>query len=436
MGESTITTDPTTAPTDAEIDAGLVAIFVTPEGKADPYPAYARLREAKAVHHLGSLGDGAPFATARYELCQQVLRDNRFGRQEGLGDRWEYFGLTEDEWHERFPDLGAFGESMLGLNPPDHTRLRGLVAKAFTPSTVKNLEPHIRDLTDGFLDPLEGEVDIMQALALRLPITVISEMLGVPATAQAELLPHIKVAIQGLATFEPDLDRFSAIYEANQAVAGYFTELVAARRDQPADDLLTQLIHVEEAGETLSLPELIATVILLYIAGYETTTNLIGNGLRAFLLHPEQLDLLRSDRDLLKPAVDEILRWDSPVQATARAALEDGLEVAGIAIPKNTELLTLLAGANRDPRVYDEPDRFDIARFRSGAGSPAPLSFSAGIHYCLGAALARAEGSIVFDRLLDRYRTIEPAWPEAEPPVYRDNFILRGLETLPVRLVP
>jgi cytochrome P450 len=429
MGDTT-----TMTPTDEELTGGLLLALTTKEGRQDPYPAYAAIREAKALHHLGALGgDVAPHVTVRYDLCNQLLRDNRFGRPDDVDQaRWEYFGLTEAEWHERFPRAGDIGESMLGANPPDHTRLRGLVAKAFTPKTVEQMKPHIGDLTDELLDQMSGRVDVMSALALKLPITVISEMLGVPRTDHDMLTPHIQVAVQGLANFEPDLERFERIYKANHVVGDYFVELIESKRSHPAEDMLTQLIHVEEEGDKLTAAELVSTVILLFVAGYETTTNLIGNGLRALLLHPDQLAALRADRaNLLKPAIEEILRYDSPVQATSRTALEDGLEVDGTPIAKGTEILTILGGANRDPRTYgDTAEAFDISR-----PNPAPpISFSAGIHYCLGAALARAEGHIVFDRLLDRFPTIEPAWADDEPPVYRDNAILRGLESLPVEV--
>jgi cytochrome P450 len=195
--------------------------------------------------------------------------------------------------------------------------------------------------------------------------------------------------------------------------------------------MLTDLIHAEEEGDKLTEAELLATIMLLFVAGYETTTNLIGNGLRAFLLFPDQLQRLRDDRTLLKSAIEEILRYDSPVQLTGRAVLDDGVEVAGTPVARGQQLLTLLGAANRDPRVYDNPDAFDIGR-----EGPSPISFSAGIHFCLGAALARAEGQIVFDSLVNRYATIEPAWADDNPPPYRNNLVLRGLESLPVRLTP
>jgi cytochrome P450 len=319
---------------------------------------------------------------------------------------------------------------MLGLDPPDHTRLRRLVAKAFTPSMVEQLKPEIQRLTDMFLEPLEGEVDLMPALALKLPITVIGQMVGVPTADYDELMPHIKVVIRSLASFEPNLEEFAEIYAAGNVIGDYFRDLAAEKRKHPDDGMFTDLVHAEEEGDKLTESELIASVILLFVAGYETTANLIGNGMRALLLHADQLQRVRDDRALVKQAVEEILRWDSPVQLTGRKCLVREVEVNGHRFEEGAEVITILAAANRDPRVYDRPDEFDVGR-----SGPAPLSFSAGIHYCLGAALARAEGQIVFDSLFDRYSSIEPAWTDEAPLRYRDNVILRGLEALPVRLL-
>jgi cytochrome P450 len=409
----------------ADLDGILGSIFLTPEGKADPYPGYAVVRESTALHHSAL----NVFVLSRYADCQAVLRDNRCGRGEP-GVKPEFFGLTQDEMDSRFPRLRGRAESMLGLNPPDHTRLRALVAKAFTPRTIEALRPHIQRLTDALLAPLEGEVEVMSELALKLPITVIGEMLGVPQQDHAALLPSIKVAIRSLATFEADIDEFTAVYNAMGVIDDYFMDLFAYKRAHPGDDMLTELIHAEEEGDKLTEAELLSTVMLLFVAGYETTTNLIGNGLRAFLLFPAQLQRLRDDRSLLKTAIEEILRYDSPVQLTGRVVLDDGVEVAGTPVAKGQELITLLGAANRDPRAYQDPDTFDIGR-----SGPAPISFSAGIHYCLGAALARAEGQIVFDALVSRFATITPAWPDDNPPAYRNNLVLRGLETLTVELV-
>ncbi|HUZ43195.1 MAG TPA: cytochrome P450 [Acidimicrobiales bacterium] len=409
-----------------DLDTILATIFMTPEGKADPYPGYATVREASALHESG-LG---AYVVSRYEDCSSLLRDNRLGRGE-QGSQAEYLGLTQAEYDIRFPRSAGRVESMLGLDPPDHTRLRSLVAKAFTPKTVEALRPRIQDLTAGLLEGLEGEVDVIPELALKLPITVIGEMLGVPQQDHADLLAPIKVVVRSLATFEPNLEEFTEIYEASGVIDDYFQDLVNHKRAHPAEDMLSELIQAEDAGDKLTEAELLATIMLLFVAGYETTTNLIGNGLRALLLYPDQLKRLRDDRSLVKSAVEETLRYDSPVQFTARVVLHDGVEITGTPIAAGRQIIVLLGGANRDPRAYRDPDTFDVGR-----SGPPPVSFSGGIHYCLGAALARAEGQIVFDSLVSRYTAIEPAWPEDKPPVYRDSAVLRGLETLPVRLLP
>ena len=414
----------TTTETTAELDGILANIFLTADGKQDPYPGYATVRETTHLHESAL---GVKVVT-RYDDVNAILRDNRFGRGDNTIDP-ALFGLTQEEWDTRFPNNGGPSESMLGMDPPDHTRLRSLVAKAFTPKTIEQLRPHIQRLTDGFLEPLEGDVDLMPQLALKLPITVIGQMLGVPEDDYDALMPHIKVIIRQLATFEANLDEFTAQHEAGNAIGEYFSALAAEKRAHPDDRMFTDLVHAEEDGDKLTERELISTVILLFVAGYETTTNLIGNGTRAFLLHPEQMQKLRDDRSLMKGAIEEVLRYDSPVQLTGRRALADGLDVQGTPIPKGEESIVILGAANRDPRTYENPDAFDITR-----KGPAPLSFSAGIHYCLGAALARAEGDIVFDSLLNRYKSIEPAWTDADPLRYRDNLVLRGLEALPVHL--
>lgn len=404
-------------------DVLLAEILLSAEGKADPYPRYAAIREHSAAFrtNLGFVVVG------RFEDCQWVLRDPRFGKGE-VEAVWERYGITEEEWLESFSDFSKRTNSMLGLDPPDHTRLRRLVAKAFTPKTVETLRPDIVRLTDQLLDRFDrgAVVDVIPELALQLPIAVISEMLGVPESYWPELQPLIRTATATL-ELNPSLEQLQAAADAGRGIADRFEGLIADRREHPTEDLLSQLIHVEEQGDQLNHEELMATVILLFGAGFETTTNLIGNGLLALLDHPAELQRLRDDRSLLGSAVEELLRWDSPVQIDGRMAFED-MDVHGVPVEAGDQLVTLIGAANRDPRVFDEPDRFDVGR-----GTAPLMSFGAGIHFCLGASLARAEGQVVFDRLLDRFPVIEPGWGE-ERPHYRDSIVLRGLESLPVRL--
>ena len=314
--------------------------------------------------------------------------------------------------------------SMLGLDPPDHTRLRRLVAKAFTPKTVENLRPGIVRLTDELLDRFEGVVDVMPELALQLPMAVIGEMLGIPEAERTALQPQVRLTARML-EFNPPLEQMDEAAVASKIIAQHLEDLIAQRRAEPTDDLLSELIHVEEQGDQLSHDELITTVMLIFGAGFETTTNLIGNGLLALLDHPDEFRRLRDDRSLMKTAVEELLRWDSPVQIDGRMTFED-VDVDGATVAAGEQFVTLIGAANRDPRVFEDPEHFDVGRV-----GPAPMSFGAGIHFCLGAALARAEGQVVFERLLDRFPVIEPAWGAERPP-YRDSLVLRGLESLPV----
>jgi cytochrome P450 len=409
--------------TTVDPQALLAEILLTPEGKADPYSRYAAIREDGPAFQV-DLGFTA-VVVSRFDDCQRVLRDPGFGKGTDFKP-WDQYGLSEQEWDERFGSFSRRTASMLGMNPPDHTRLRRLVAKAFTPKTVETLRPDIVRLTDDLLDRVgDGVVDVIPEIALQLPIAVISEMLGVPESMWADLQPWVRAATATL-EINASIEQMDAATEATHLLVDAFEELIEARRAAPTDDLLSMLIHVEESGDQLTHDELLSTVLLLFGAGFETTTNLIGNGLLALLEHPDQLDRLRADRSLLPTAVEELLRWDSPVQIDGRITFED-IDMHGIPVAAGNEIITLLGAANRDPRVFDEPDRLDIGRAASGL-----MSFGAGIHFCLGAPLARAEGRVIFDRLLDRYPVIEPAWG-TERPVYRDSIVLRGLESLPVR---
>lgn len=401
-------------------DALLMELVATPEGRADPYPRYAGLREGAPVHRSGF----GFWALTRYDDCQQLLRHPGVGKDfSGAASALGLSGAQREE-QARFREDRS---NMLVTDPPDHTRLRGLASRAFTPRTVETLRAGVVAMVDGLIDGFgAGEVDVMQALAFPLPVTVIGEMLGVPAADREQLRPLVG-AVTAVLELVVTPEALSAATAANATLERYFADLVVERRARPQDDLLTRLIEAEDEGDQLSEAELVSTAILLFAAGFETTTNLIGNALHALSRHQDQLDRLRSDRSLVRPAVDEILRYDSPVQIAVRTAYQD-IDMGGHRIEAGSTVLALLGAANRDPARFDEPDRLDVGRSEG-----APISFGSGIHFCLGAALARLEGQVVLDRLLDRFRSIEAV---AGEPVHRDSLTLRGLVALPVRFTP
>ncbi len=409
-----------TAATTFNADAVLMELVATPEGRADPYPRYAGLRANSPVHR----SDFGFWALTRYEDCQQVLRHPGVGKD--FTKAASSFGLSDEQQAEQ-AQFRENRSNMLVADPPDHTRLRRLAAQAFTPRTVERLRPGVVTMVDGLIDAFgDGDVDVMEALAFPLPVTVIGELLGVPAEDRAQLRPLVR-AITAILELVVTPEALSAASAANATLIDYFATLIGERRARPQDDLLTRLIQAEDEGDQLSEWELISTAILLFAAGFETTTNLIGNAVLALLHGPDQLDRLRADRSLLRPAVEEMLRYDSPVQIAVRMATED-IDVDGRRIEAGSVVLALLGAANRDPARFSDPDRLDVGR---SEGSP--ISFGSGIHFCLGAALARMEGQVVLDRLLDRFKTMELVGPE---PAHRDSLTLRGLVGLPVRFRP
>ncbi|MBW3573831.1 MAG: cytochrome P450 [Actinobacteria bacterium] len=421
-----MTTTEAAAPTIGPADALLFELLATPEGRADPYPRYAQLQEHWPVHKLvldAPGTSGGTWVLTRFDHCQAVLRHPGFGKDfAAMQRRW---GLSEEEMAAQ-QTFSSDRPSMLFRDPPDHTRLRGLVSKAFTPRTVEALRPHIVRLCDELLEPMSGEVDVMATLAFPLPVTVIGEMLGVPRADRPQFQRLVRASAAALEPFvSPEL--LAAANEATLEMEDYFRHLVADRRRNLGSDLLSKLILAEDDGDQLSEAELLSTAILLFAAGFETTTNLIGNGLLALLRNPDQLQRLRDDRGLLAPGVDELLRYDSPVQVNGRIAGE-AIEIDGHTFPGGSTVLVLQGAANRDPRRFSDPDRLDVGRSEG-----ASMSFGSGIHFCLGAALARVEGQVVFGRLLERFGHIELL---DDQPRYRDSITLRGLAELPVRLTP
>jgi pimeloyl-[acyl-carrier protein] synthase len=384
-----------------------------PEFLADPYPTYHRLRTEDPVH-LSPLGF---WVLARYEDVVAVLRDPRFAKEAVMAFVAARFGIAP----------GTIGLSMLDRDPPDHTRLRSLVSKAFTPRVVERLRPRIQQIVEGLLARVEGagSMDLIEEFAYPIPVTVICELLGVPVEDHEQFKEWSLDIARGLDAVmlpvDSEVARRSGV--ARHALIGYFRGLIAERRASPRDDLLSALIAAEEAGDTLGEDELLATCILLLVAGHETTVNLIGNGTLALLRHPGELRRLRENPALITSAVEELLRYDGPVQRTARMPSDD-VRIGGRTIAKGEMVMPFIGAADRDPAQFPDPDRLDITR-----SDNRHVAFGMGIHFCLGAPLARVEGQIAINVLVQRLPRLALA---TEKPEYRQSLTLRGLTALRV----
>jgi len=406
-------------PTTPELDAPIQFNPFLPEFHNDPYPFYHQLRSADPVHWSDLIGF---WVLTRYSDCVAVLRDT--ARFSADPHNWVGFEDFLQAQGGAGPLVLMQTKWMLMLDPPDHTRLRTLVTKAFTPRVVEGLRPRIQAIVDGLLDEIQnaGHMDLIAALAYPLPTIVIAEMLGVPV----EDRNHFREWTRDLARSLDPITTPEIIEAGNKATLAfldYFRVLVAKRRKNPQNDLLSGLIAVEEQGDRLSEEELLATAVLLFGAGHETTMNLIGNGMLALLRHQDQLQRLKDDPSLIQSTVEEFLRYDGSVQMTARTALVD-VEIEGKLIPKGQQAITVLGAANRDPAQFPEPDRLDIARKENRH-----IVFSYGIHHCLGAPLARVEAQIAINTLLSRMPKLQLATDTFE---WRETVTLRGLKALPV----
>jgi cytochrome P450 len=381
---------------------------------ADPYPTYHRLRREDPVH-LNPLGF---WVLTRYEDVVAILRDGRAAKEAIQEVVAAKLGVQPSP---------RSALSMLDRDPPDHTRLRGLVNKAFTPRVVERLRPHIQEIVDGLLDRVEGKggMDLMEEFAYPLPVIVICEMLGVPIADHERFKGWGLDVARGLDSvlLPPDSPVRERALAARSGLAAYFRELIAERRTSPRDDLISALIAAEEAGDTLGEDELLSTCILLLIAGHETTVNLIGNGTLALLRHPDQLRRLRETPALVTTAVEELLRFDGPVQRTARVPNAD-ITIGGRTIKEGELVMPFIAAADRDPAQFPDPDRLDLGRTENRH-----IAFGWGIHFCLGAPLARVEGQIAINTLVQRLPKLALA---TAAPEYRLSLTLRGLARLPV----
>jgi cytochrome P450 len=391
---------------------------LSPEFIRDPYPHYDLLRRVDPVH----LTPHGMYLASRHADVSIVLRDKRFGKDFVERSTRRYGPKIMQE-----PIFRSMSQWMLQQDPPDHSRLRGLVVKAFTARRVEDMRPRIQQIVDQTLDRIipQGHMDLIEDFAFRLPVTIICDMLGIPEEHREIFYSGSR---DGGRILDPvplkpeEIAKGNAAYTMSQM---YFQQLFELRRKQPGDDLTTQLVQAEEDGSKLSNEELTSNIILLFGAGHETTVNLIGNGLLALHRNPDQLALLKAKPELITNAIEEFLRYDSSVQMTGRVALEDIDDLCGQKIPKGESVLCLLGSANRDPAVYpDHPDRLDITR-----PNVRPLSFGGGIHFCLGAQLARIEAEIAISTLLRRLPDLR--LDDADNPEWRPTFVLRGLKRLP-----
>ena len=392
-----------------------------PAFRANPHPFYDALREFDPVHRA----PGGLVVLTRYDDVANVLRSNDFSRDIEKSAKPLDTAISQRQRERR--STGT--KSILNLDPPDHTRLRRLVSKSFTPSVIERLRPLVQRFVDDALDLVErrvkegGAMELIDDLAFPVPFLVISAMLGMPTERAEELREWSRVLTQ---TLEPtvSLDDLDAADRAFEGLIPFLTEVIARRRAEPGDDMLSQLIAAEEAGDSLTTPELITFVVLLYVAGHETTVNLIGNSVLALLQSPEQMEFARA-KGLDSNAVDELLRFDGPVQHTVRIPLKtvrfivDGRVVE---VEAGERVLTSLGAASHDPRVFVDPHKLDLGRPNANKH----LGFAAGIHYCLGSALARLETQVAIESMLRRFRRIELA----NAPRWRDRLTIRGVDRL------
>ena len=378
-----------------------VARLALRPGRLDPYACYERLR-AQGPLTPTRLGN---WASTSHRICDSVLRDRRFcvGQPDGAPS-----------------DPAEFNMSFLDMNPPDHTRLRRLATPAFSPKAVATYTGRIERVVGGLLDraAADGEFDLVSAFAGPLPIAVITDLLGVPDSASADFSEYGAVIGSALDGIE-SLRQAAALKAADAGLRRLFDDLFELRRREPGDDIVSRLVATE--GDQIKPAELLPMCILLLVAGFETTTNLLGNGLQIVLRDPRAGDGVRDGSVSPAAFVEEVLRFDSPVQLTSR--IGDGTSVNGVPVSPGTGVVTLLGAGNRDPRRFTDPARFDPMRPDGG-----PLSFGGGAHFCIGAALARLEGAVAFPRLLGRFPKISAA---AEP-TRRDTLVLRGFDVLPV----
>ena len=396
-----------------------------PEFHADPYPTYHRLRDWEPIHRIKSFTGGDEWLLTRFADVKAVLNDSRFGIDDlpkRLKDKSFYL--------KQQGDFNTLTQTISGwlffLDPPDHTRLRGLLSKAFSANMLESMRPQIQKIVDGLLGKVQeaGSMDVIADLACPLPAIVTASILGVPTEQHSELTQW---AHDLFYVFDQpiSLKDYEYLNKVALEFREYFSSLIAAREKKPKQDLLSDLIAAKNQGGFLSESELLAICAMLFSVGQETTENLIGNGVQALLHHPQQMQKLKVEPTIISSAIEELLRYDSPVQLVSRLAIED-VEIGGETIPVGGRVDLCLGAANRDPAQFPDPDRLDLTRQHYS------LPFGGGIHYCLGAVLARIQGQIAINALVQRWdlklNTNKLEW--------RKNRLLRGLKALPVTFMP
>ena len=394
-------------------DATIIADLSGPS----PYPTLRQLREDQPVRRL-DMPDGARvWLVSRYEDARQALGDPRLSKKMQRGSLPGSSG-------------SPIGHHMLNADPPDHTRLRRLVSAGFTARRVDRLEPRIATITDELLDDMAGrtEVDLVDAFAFPLPIQVICELLGIPVADRDSFRSWSNTLVSGGLIADPA--RVEQVRAAVGQLVAYIVELLADKRSRPGDDLLSALLDGREDTDRLTEEELVSMVFLMLVAGHETTVNLIANGVYLLLTHPDQREQVQADPTLLAGAVEEFLRYESPVQTSTFRVTTEPVSYGGTEIPAGEPVLISLLSANRDEKVFTDADRLDVARREAGH-----IAFGHGVHFCLGAALARLEGRIAIGALLRRYPTLRLAVP-VEELQWRPGMLIRGLAQLPVRYEP
>ncbi len=390
---------------------------VSPAAKSNSYPAYAHLRASQPVHCVTLPSGGRRWLITRYDDAQRALCDPRLVKTRPFDD---------------LPDeVRSLTKSMISSDPPDHTRLRALVRKAFSPRLVERLRPRVQQITDQLLEAIApaGWMDLIDDYAFPLPIMVITELLGVPSadSAQFRIWSNAAISDEPFSTGESlPAWRRAALAEFSD----YLRALCERKRADPRDDLVTGLVQAREEGDALSADELLATVFVLIIAGHETTVNFIGNGMRALLAHPDQLGMLLRDPRLIGSAMEELLRYTGPSETSTIRYASTDIECHGVTITQGDQVLVVLASANRDETHFADADRLDITRTDNHH-----LAFGKGIHFCLGAALARIEGQIAISTLLRRMPDLRPAVP-LDQLQWRPSMIIRGLQSFPVSFTP